>query len=183
MSYEHLVEAILGGYLREAQLLALEKCAIGRVMPRANLGEPMRGKVVDPELSLQLGCSETLAQIVSKCRLTMLTKAVVPVKIVDHKTVQSLGDAMTNPGLEHRTPMGVVEAGPVLLHATNGVAVVLDWCAVGIFLQKLQWVIDRPRAEEFFLPQIAVELEKTARPLGAFGISHQKLDVEMTDHR
>ena len=82
----------------------------------------------------------------------MCAKAVVPVKVVDHESVQTLGDAVTNPGLEHRTPVGVVEAGPVLLHATDGVAIVLDRRAVGIFLQKLQRVNDRPRAKEFFLP-------------------------------
>ena len=126
VSDEHLVKTILGGHLREAQLFTLEEGAVCRVMPRSNLVELVSGKVGDPELVLQLRCTKTIIEVITKRGLTMIAKAVVTIKVIDHEPIQPMADAVPNPGLKHRPPMGIIQAGPVFLHASDGVAVVPD---------------------------------------------------------
>ena len=105
------------------------------------------------------------------------------VKIIDHETVEALRDSVADPGLEHPAPVRVIEAGPVFLHAADGVAVVLDWRAVGIFFQQLKRILYRLGSQEFFVPQVVVKLEEAARAVLSPGIADKKLDVEMADHK
>ena len=112
----------------------------------------------------------------------MIAKAVVTIKVINHEPIQALADAVPNPGLKHSPPMGIIQAGPVFLHASDGVAVVPDWRAIGIFFKQIQRIIDRPRAKQFLVPEFVVPLEEAPWSLIALGIAHQKLDVKMTDY-
>ena len=113
----------------------------------------------------------------------MIAKTIVTIKVIDYEPIQALANALTDPGLKHRTPMGIVQAGPVFLHATDRVAVIPNRRAIGIFFKQIQWIIDRPKAKRLLVPKFAVKLKEAPWSLIALGVAHQKLDVEMTDYQ
>ena len=108
-------------------------------------------------------------------------EAVVAIEVVGDEAVGAAADAGLDPRLEHRPPVRIIEAGPVLLHPADGVLVVDDRLAVRAALQQVQQVIGRPRAELLLVPEVAEELEEAARPVRAVGVADEELDVEVAD--
>ena len=150
-------------------------------MPCADFGELVRGEIADVEFCFQLRRCEAVAEIAPETLLAMFTQAIVTIKIIDHESIQARADALTRPRLENSAPVGVVQACPVFLHATDGVAVVDARRAVSIFFQKIQRVFHRLGAELFFVPQFVVKFKETAWAILTRRFAHEKLDIEMAD--
>ena len=124
----------------------------------------------------------------------MWAQAVVSVEVVDDESVAAQRDAVLRPGFQHRSPVRVVEATPVLLHAPDAVVVVRDRLSLGVDFQQFHRVRHGFRAEPLFVPHLAIELEEPARPtrFGRFifrfrnrravGIADEELHVDVPDH-
>src|SRR5260221_8617955 len=109
----------------------------------------------------------------------MLAMAIVPVKLIRYEAVHSLPNAVTDPGFQHLPPMRVVQARPILPHAADAVALVRDRLAAFVHFQQIHGVFDGFLAEQLFVPLVAIEAKKAARPLRAFRIAHQEFNIEM----
>ena len=152
-------------------------------MPGADLGELMVGEVIDLKLRLQFPHGKPITKVGAELALAMFAEAVVAVEIIDHEPIHAGADPLANPSLEHGPPVGVVQAGPIFLHAANGIILVGYRGAVGIAFEQLQRIGYRLGAKLRFIPEIVIELEEPARPVVAIEIAYQKFDVEMADHR
>ena len=111
----------------------------------------------------------------------MFADAVATVEIVDHVAIDAALDASLGPSLQDLPPVRIVEASPVFRHTANLVLHVLAIHPIGRPFEEIVRVSDRFRAEFLFVPQVAIELEKTTRAVFAVGIADEELDVEMSD--
>src|SRR5439155_16395699 len=142
----------------------------------------MRVQLPDGKALLEVRNGKSLTQVLTETRDAIRTVAIVPVKVIRDKTVHSSRDAAAHPGLQHLSPMRIVQARPILAHAANAVVLVRNRFAGSVLLQQFHRVRDGLWAEELFVPLIAIEPEKAARPLRTFRIADEKFHVQMTDH-
>ena len=138
--------------MRKTQLLTFPRRAFSGIVPCADFLELMGGQAVDFKLLLQFLCGEVFAKIVSKLLLAMFAQAIMTIKIVDYEPVYACINTVLHPGFEHFVPVGVVEAGPIFLHPSNGISVVRERCPISFFFQQLQGALYRLGAELFFIP-------------------------------
>src|SRR2546422_2489269 len=134
-------------------------------MPAHDLVELMRVQIRDGESLLQFSGGKSRAQVLAEAADAIRTVAIVPVKVIRNESVHTLRDAEADPGLQHLSPMRIVQARPILAHAANAVVLVRNRFAGSVLLQQFHRVRDGLWAEELFVPLIAIEPEKAARPL------------------
>jgi hypothetical protein len=125
---------------------------------------------------------ESRAQVLAEALDAIRTVAIVTVKVIRYETVHTLREAEADPGHQHLAPMRVVQARPILAHAANAIVLIRNRFSESVLLQQFHRVRDWLLAEQFFVPLIAIEPEKAARPLQTFRIADEKLHVQVTDH-
>src|SRR5262249_43660654 len=179
---EHLVEGLLARGLREAQHLAPQRTRLFRIVPADNLREAVPVEIVYSETLLQLLAREALREVPTKAFLTVLAQAVVAIEVVGDEAIDAALHTGLDPRLEYRSPRGIIEATPVLLHAADAVGAVDDGAAVSVFLEQVARVGYGAFAEALLVPEVAVELEETGWSLWPVGVTDKELDVEVTDN-
>src|SRR2546425_12468232 len=151
-------------------------------MPAHDLVELMRVQTRDGESPLQFSGGKSRTQVLAEAADAIRTVAIVPVEIIRNETVHTLRDAEADPGLQHLAPMRVVQARPILAHAANAIVLIRNRFSESVLLQQFQRVRDGLLAEELFVPLIAIEPEKAARPLRTVRIADEKFHVHVPDH-
>ena len=112
----------------------------------------------------------------------MLAVAIVPIKVIRNKPVHSASDAAADPGFQHLAPMRIIQASPILAHAANAVCLVRDWHSRFVLFQQINGISHRLRAEQFFIPLIAIKAEESARTFRSIRIADEKFHVHVADH-
>src|SRR5688500_4977740 len=123
----------------------------------------MRSEVSDRKSLFEFFSRKSAAKVLTEARHAMVAVAIVPIKVIRNKSVRSASDAAAHQGFQHLTPMRIIQTSPILAHAANAVGLVRDGHSRFVLFQQIHGISHRLRAEQFFIPLIAIKAEESAR--------------------
>ena len=177
---EDIVEGLLIADLGEAQGFSFQKGRGLRRMPGADLFKGVFFEIGYPEVFRQLLFIVASGQVALESGDAVCAVTVMAVEVVDDKTIHIPADGEADPGLEHRSPVGVSQAAPVFLHASDAVALVRDQASITVPLEQVGGIFYRFGSQFGFVPLIIVELEESPGTLFGIGVADEEDDVEVS---
>ncbi len=177
---EDIVEGLLIADLGEAQSFSFQKGRGLRRMPGADLFKGVFFEIGYPEVFRQLLLIVASGKVALESGDAVCAMTVMAVEVVDDKTIHIPADGEADPRLEYRSPVGVSQAAPVFLHASDAVALVRDQASITVSLKQLGGIFYRLGAELGFVPLIIVELEESPGALFGIGVADEEDDIEVS---
>ena len=176
---EDIVKGLLVADLGEPQGFSLQKGRGFRGMPGPDLFKGVFFEVGYPEVFRQLFFIVASRKVTLESGNAVRAMAVMAVEVVDDKTIDAPADGEADPRLEHRSPVGVSQAAPVFLHASDAVALLGEQASITVSFEQFGGIFYRFGAELGLVPLILVELEESPGALFGIDVADEEDDVEV----